>query len=149
MSNSKKYFCFVNGEPNLYIKESKEYIPINYSDIYDDLLAYVQFTISEYSKRPTMIQIWKILSDFFLADNYATYHNIKTCINENSFESKFSRDITSFLDQHFKRGFSEEEKLLLKKYREEIQKKYAKPDWFNKVVRYKQRKQKYGKRYTN
>ena len=96
-----------------------------------------------------MIQIWKILSDFFLADNYATYHNIKTCINENSFESKFSRDVTSFLDQHLKRGFSEEEKLLLKNYKEEIQKKYAKPDWYNKVVRYKQRKQKYGKRYTN
>ena len=94
-----------------------------------------------------MIQIWKILSDFFLADNYATYHNIKTCINENSFESKFSRDVTSFLDQHFKRGFSEEERLLLKKYKEEIQQKYAKPDWFAKVIKYKQKKEKYGRRY--
>lgn len=101
MSNSKKYFCFVNGEPNLFIKEAKEYIPINYSDIYDDLLAYVQFTISEYSKRPTMIQIWKILSDFFLADNYSTYHNIKNCINKNSFENRFTRDVTSFFRSTF------------------------------------------------
>lgn len=104
-------FCFVEGEPALFIRNTSKYHILCYD--YDEILEIVESEIikSEFKTRPQFITIWKILSNQFnCSEGYNPGLSKKTSLNENSFESRFSRDVTNFLDNFFKRGLTPEEK---------------------------------------
>lgn len=141
------YFCFIDGEPFIYHKDIQKYIPIDTDEIYPQLLKFVKKELEKFNKRPSMIQIWRILSDFFKADTYSTYFSKKTFAKEESFENRFTIEISEFLDTRFRRGKSDEEKEMLKKYKAESNQKFAPPDWALAIRKYKHKKNKYGRRY--
>lgn len=104
-------FCFIEGEPTLYIKDKGIYHTLYYD--YDEILNIMKKEIIENNlkNRPTMNQIWKLLiSQFPCISSYYSKLNRKTHVNPDSFESRFSKDISVFLDTLFKRGLSAEEK---------------------------------------
>ena len=141
------YFCFVDGEAFIYHRDIKKYIPVDTKKLYPDLIEYVKKHTGKYNKRPSMLQIWRLLTDYFNADAFSTYYTKKTCSLETSFETRFTKDITDFLDTKFKRGKSDEEKELIRKYRSETNQKFAIPEWALDIKKYNFKKRKYGRRY--
>lgn len=119
-------FCFVEGEPALYLRKNKSYHLLIYT--YDEILERIKVELLKrnFKTRPQFIVILNILSEQFnCSEGYSPNLNKKTYINNNSFESKFTRDITEFIDSIFKRSISDEEKELRKKEKE----------WLNNINR--------------
>ena len=54
-------FCFVDGEPHLYNKQTRIYSPLNLS--YNEVLELVKKQIPTKGKRPVMAQIWVMLNN--------------------------------------------------------------------------------------
>lgn len=109
-------FCFIEGEPTLYIKDKGIYHTLYYD--YDEILELVKSEILKrgFKKRPQFMVIFNILSEQFkCSEGYNPKLSKKTFLNENSFESRFTIDVTEFVDSLFKRGFSPEEKEFMKK----------------------------------
>lgn len=103
--------CFIEGEPALYLRKSKSYHLLSYN--YDDLLEIVKSELikREFKTRPQFIIILNILSEQFkCSEGYNQNSNKKTTINPDCFESRFSKDISAFLDTLFIRGLTPEEK---------------------------------------
>lgn len=104
--------CFIEGEPALYLRKSKSYHLLSYN--YDDLLEIVKSELikREFKTRPQFIIILNILSEQFkCSEGYNQNSNKKTTINPDCFESRFSKDISAFLDTLFIRGLTPEEKI--------------------------------------
>ena len=107
---SKSVLCFVDGEPNLYDKESKEYIKLELD--YDKTLVDLKNELKDVTKRPKMKEIWGILATIIEDCNkFCNNYNKKTnkVVLSNSFEIRITRDISSFLDSRFAR-MTEQEK---------------------------------------
>jgi len=104
----KKSLCFVDGEPNAYCSKKKKCFPLKLD--YAETLDAVKSQIPHSGKRPNMIEIWRILAK--VIPETETYTSMKlpkkfkqkTERNTNSFENRFTRDITAFLDTIFERG---------------------------------------------
>lgn len=141
------YFCFIDGEAFIFHRDIQKYIPVDTTKLYPDLLQYVKDHIDKCNKRPGMLHIWRLLSDYFKADTFSTYYNKKTRSIEDSFENRFTKDISEFLDTKFKRGKTDEEKEMIRKYQTESYQKFAVPEWVLAASRYNHKKNKYGRRY--
>ena len=105
-------YCFLEGEPALYLRENKSYHLLSYN--YDELLELVkaELTKKEFKTRSQWKLVVNILSEQFKCSaGYNSNLNKKEMVNPDCFESRFTRDITSFLDKTFRRGLTPEEKL--------------------------------------
>ena len=105
-------FCFLEGEPALYLRKSKSYHLLSYN--YDAIVEIVKSELLKrgFKTRPQFIVILNILSEQFkCSEGYTPNLNKKEMVNPDCFESRFTRDITSFLDKTFRRGLTPEEKL--------------------------------------
>lgn len=127
--NTKKRFCFVNGEPYLYEIGSKEYTMLSYS--YDVIVTEVISMIKEknFKFRPRLNEILNMLAGEFEENlKYSPQFNINNKRSFESFESRFSRDVTAFFDQKFPRHLTDEEK----RQKEQIKKKLKEEkEWGN------------------
>ena len=141
------YFCFFDGEAFIYHRDIQKYIPIDTKKLYPILFEHAKNYINTCTKRPNMIQIWRLLSNYFNADTFSTYYTKKTRSSETSFETRFTKDVTKFIDTKFKRGKSDEEKEMIRKYKEETTQKYAIPEWVLAASKYNHKKRKYGRRF--
>lgn len=104
-------FCFLEGEPALYLRKSKSYHLLSYN--YDAIVEIVKSELLKrgFKTRPQFIVILNILSEQFkCSEGYTPNLNKKTAINPACFESRFSKDISAFLDTLFIRGLTPEEK---------------------------------------
>ena len=116
IKEEKTFFCFIDGEPFIYVKEKKVYIPIETKYSYNSLMTYIKSEVTKLKIRPNMFTIWEFTSDFFGTTSYSPKHSKKSKININSFETRFTLEITEFIDKKFKRGLTEEQKKKKKAY---------------------------------
>ncbi len=124
-------FCFLEGEPALYLRENKSYHLLSYN--YDELLELVkaELTKKEFKTRPQWKLVVNILSEQFKCSaGYNSNLNKKEMVNPDCFESRFTRDITSFLDKTFRRGLTPEEKMAKAKANEKKRKENVEMDFF-------------------
>jgi len=113
----KKVFCFYKGNPAFYYSSNGDYeiieIALN-STKYNEHLEKVKEKIKSNSTtiRPHMKDVFDILGSI-IAGEKCKYYNKKSdskTKSEDSFESRFTTDITTFLDSIYKRGPSQFEK---------------------------------------
>lgn len=145
--NYNLYFCFVDGEAFIYHRDIQKYFPINTENLYSILFEHAKNYINTCTQRPNMLQIWRVLTDYFKADTFSTYYTKKTRSFEHSFETRFTKDITEFIDTKFNRGKTDEERAKIRKYRNETIQKFAVPDSVLAANRYKFKKRKNGRRF--
>lgn len=81
---------------------------------YTETLDAVKSQIPHSGKRPNMMEIWRILAQ--VIPETETYTSMKSSKKlqkteqiKNSFENRFTRDITAFLDTIFERGNGKKE----------------------------------------
>lgn len=124
-------FCFLEGEPALYLRKSKSYHLLSYN--YDAIVEIVKSELLKrgFKTRPQFIVILNILSEQFkCSEGYTPNLNKKEMVNPDCFESRFTRDITSFLDKTFRRGLTPEEKLAKAKANENKKKEKDEMEFF-------------------
>lgn len=132
-------FCFVNGEPHLYDQVRRKYFKINID--YNEVFELVKNAAIKRSKRPSMREIWGMISDLIPCSNkFFSRHNINSVKNYNSFEARFSRDITIYLDKYFKRGYTDEEKLIVGENKKKKEKDIFNNYWVETIRRRTERK---------
>lgn len=134
-------FCFLEGEPALYLRENKSYHLLSYN--YDEILEIVKRELLKrgFKTRPQFIIILNILSEQFkCSEGYNPRLNEKKTINPNCFESRFSKDISAFLDTLFIRGLTPEEKLAKAKAKEKkLKEQIAMEFFFDSIYKRKRR----------
>lgn len=116
---TKIIFCFYEGEPALYLNRLKTYHLLKCD--YDEMLELVKNDIlsKKFKKRPSILIVYQILaSKFNCSEKYLPSFNIKTSLNQNSFETIFINDITAFLDTIYQRGITDKEREAKKAYEE-------------------------------
>lgn len=129
----KNVVCFVNGEPYLYLYDQRRYSPLKLD--YNLTLELVEKYLINLDKRPGMKDVWSTLSNIIgCSECFSSSKCIRNTVNENSFESRFTVDITKFLDKYYRRGLSKEEIEAREDFRNFLKK------YYNNVDYYKQRK---------
>lgn len=102
MAKYKNVLAFVEGEPFLYNFETKEYTKISLD--YDISIKKVKSMIERETNRPHMIEIWNMLYKTIPnCESFSTNMCKKSTPNQDTFESRFTRDISIFLDEKFSR----------------------------------------------
>lgn len=115
------FLCFINGEIRLFDTQKKSYSAIEYD--FEEVLSKTKKLLkAETTKiRPNFNRVWELLAvNFKDCDGYNNHYNKKDSINKESFETKFTKEISSFLDEKFPRKFgSNEEREKKEKWREQ------------------------------
>lgn len=97
------FLSFINGEPYAVCKKGseKEYKKIEYSnEAFNSLLENVEYAIIGLSSRPNFAKdIWPALAKCLELQGYRGNYNLKDYINSDSFESRFTREISAFIDE--------------------------------------------------
>lgn len=130
--NTQKRLCFVNGEPYIYEIESKKYtmLSYNYDVIVNEVIS--RLKQKDFKIRPRLNEILNMLACVFGENlKYLPNVNINKKRSLESFEARFSRDVTAFFDQKFPRHLTDEEK----RQKEQIKKKLKEErEWENYKV---------------